>query len=46
MSKLQIGVMIMVELDNNPHDLSPVPPHELVVRSVKYLKPIGVKRRS
>lgn len=38
--------MIMVELDNNPRDLSPVPPANLVEQSVKYLKSIGVKFRT
>jgi inosose dehydratase len=38
--------MIMVELDNNPHDLSPVPPSELAGQSVKYLKSIGIRFRS
>jgi inosose dehydratase len=41
----QIRGMIMVELDNNPRDPSPVSPHDLVAQSVKYLKSIGVKLR-
>jgi inosose dehydratase len=42
----QIHGMIMVELDNNPRNLSPVSPHDLAEQSVKYLKSIGVKLRS
>lgn len=42
----QIHGMIMVELDNNPRDMSPVSPHDLAEQSVKYLKSIGVKLRS
>jgi inosose dehydratase len=38
--------MIMVELDNNPRDLSPVSPIDLVKESVSYLKSIGVKFRT
>ena len=41
----QIRGMIMVELDNNPRDPSPVAPHDLAAQSVKYLKSIGVKLR-
>lgn len=42
----QIRGMIMVELDNNPRDPSPVAPHDLAAESAKYLKSIGVKLRS
>lgn len=38
--------MIMVELDNNPRDLSPVSPFDLAQESVSYLKSIGVRFRS
>ncbi|HZP05803.1 MAG TPA: sugar phosphate isomerase/epimerase [Terracidiphilus sp.] len=38
--------MIMVELDNNPRNLSPVPPFDLAKESVSYLKSIGVRFRS
>lgn len=38
--------MIMVELDNNPRDLSPVAPIDLAKESVSYLKSIGVKFRT
>ena len=38
--------MIMIELDNNPRDLSPVPPFDLAQESVTYLKSIGVKFRT
>lgn len=41
-----ISGMIMVELDNNPRDLSPVPPIELCRQSVSYLKSIGVRFRA
>lgn len=42
----KIKGMIMVELDNNPRDLSPTPPFELAQESVTYLKSIGVKFRT
>ncbi len=42
----QLDGMIMVELDNNPRDMSPAPPRDLAAQSVKYLKSIGVKLRS
>ena len=42
----QIHGMIMIELDNNPRDLSPVPPRDLAEQSVRYLKSIGVRFRS
>jgi inosose dehydratase len=45
MNGRQIRGMIMVELDNNPRDPSPVSPHDLAAQSVKYLKSIGVKLR-
>jgi inosose dehydratase len=38
--------MIMVELDNNPRDLSPVTPFNLAQESVSYLKSIGVTFRT
>jgi inosose dehydratase len=38
--------MIMVELDNNPRDLSPVSPFDLAQESVTYLKSIGVRLRT
>jgi inosose dehydratase len=41
----QIRGMIMVELDNNTRDPSPVSPHDLAAQSAKYLKSIGVKLR-
>ena len=41
----QIHGMIMVELDNNPRDPSPVSSHDLAAQSVKYLKSVGVKLR-
>jgi inosose dehydratase len=42
----QIHGMIMVELDNNWRDMSPVSPHDLAAQSVKYLKSVGVSLRS
>ena len=42
----QIHGMIMVELDNNPRDLSPVPPFDLAKQSASYLKSIGIGFRS
>ena len=42
----QIHGMIMVELDNNFHDPSPVPPFDLASQSVNYLKSIGLKFRT
>jgi inosose dehydratase len=38
--------MIMIELDNNPRDLSPTPPIDLARQSVSYLESIGVKFRT
>ena len=46
MNGRQINGMIMVELDNNPRDMSPVTSHDLAEQSVKYLQSIGVKLRS
>jgi inosose dehydratase len=42
----KISGMIMVELDNNPRDLSPVPPIELCRQSLTYLKSLGVSFRA
>lgn len=42
----KINGMIMVELDNNPKDLSPVPPIELCRQSQSYLRSIGVRFRA
>jgi inosose dehydratase len=42
----RIHGMIMVELDNNPRNLSPVLPIDLAKESVSYLKSIGVKFRT
>jgi hypothetical protein len=38
--------MIMIELDNNPRDLSPVAPYDPAKQSVMYLQSIGVRFRS
>jgi inosose dehydratase len=46
MSGHKIHGMIMVELDNNPRDLSPTPPFQLAEESATYLKSIGVKLRT
>ena len=46
MNGREINGMIMVELDNNFRDPSPVSSHDLAAQSVKYLKSIGVKLRS
>jgi inosose dehydratase len=42
----QLRGMIMIELDNNPRDLSPTPPFDLAKQSVTYLKSLGVRFRS
>lgn len=42
----KIHGMLMVELDNNFRDPSPVPASELASQSVKYLKSLGVKFRT
>lgn len=39
----KISGMVMVELDNDPKDISPVPPRNLAAESQVYLKSIGVK---
>jgi inosose dehydratase len=45
MNGRKIQGMIMVELDNNPRDMSPTPPFDLARQSATYLKKIGVKLR-
>lgn len=45
MNDRKIRGMIMVELDNNPRDLSSTPPFDLAKQSATYLKTIGVKLR-
>jgi inosose dehydratase len=46
MSGRKLQGMIMVELDNNPRDLSSTPSFDLAKQSATYLKSIGVKLRS
>lgn len=42
----KIKGMVMVELDNDPRDPSPIPPIKLVEESKAYLEKIGVKFRT
>ncbi|MBT9330816.1 sugar phosphate isomerase/epimerase family protein [Paracidobacterium acidisoli] len=42
----KLSGMVMTELDNDPRNLSPTPPIELVEQSKTYLKKIGVKFRT
>jgi len=42
----KIKGMVMVELDNDPRDPSPIPPIKLVEQSKAYLETIGVKFRT
>jgi len=42
----KIKGMVMVELDNDPRDPSPIPPIKLVEESKAYLETIGVKFRT
>ncbi|QHN05511.1 sugar phosphate isomerase/epimerase [Granulicella sp. WH15] len=46
MAGRKISGMVMVELDNDPNSLSPIPPSELAGESQAYLKKIGVKLRA
>jgi len=46
MAGRRISGMVMVELDNDPKNLSPTPPSELAGESQAYLKKIGVKLRA
>jgi inosose dehydratase len=46
MTGKKISGMVMVELDNNPKDISPTPPETLAAESRSYLKTIGVKFRT
>jgi len=45
MTGRKISGMVMVELDNDPKDISPVPPKNLAAESQVYLKSIGVRFR-
>jgi inosose dehydratase len=45
MAGRQISGMVMVELDNDWHDMSPTPPQQLVKQSRDYLESIGVRFR-
>ena len=46
MNGRKIDGMIMIELNNDPRDLSAVAPYDLAKQSVTYLKSIGVRFRS
>lgn len=45
MTGRKISGMVMVELDNDPKHISPIPPLNLAAESQAYLKSIGVKFR-
>lgn len=45
MAGRKISGMVMVELDNNPQNLSPTPPQTLAAESQAYLRSIGVRFR-
>jgi inosose dehydratase len=46
MTGKKISGMVMVELDNNPKNVSLTPPEQLAAESQSYLKTIGVKFRT
>jgi len=46
MASRKISGMVMIELDNDPRDLSPTPPGTLAKESRDYLKSLGVKFRA